>query len=223
MEEHGVSNQLVLDMLTLENDIFQRCLLAQPAPTTLQRFNRRKCSHLLRDLAATADLPSHSAVFSQQLLDLTHRWWSEAEDPDIDVHDVSPAAAAYMCIKLHSAMYPDLASFQLPDPRQPARSPTDLLTTLAAILDRRQPHNVPLLHSDRTVHEVVAEEFGDLYTPADWISLFEVRFSVRVQQLRQRSPQVTCSLLSRVFSGVLASGALCIADDYVSGPPILLG
>ena len=68
-------------MLALENDVFQRCLSAQPAhtPTALQRFNRSKCAHLLRDLAATADLPPHSALSSQQLLNLTHRWWSEVE------------------------------------------------------------------------------------------------------------------------------------------------
>ena len=72
-EDSGVSGQLVFDMLTLESDVFQRCLSAQPAPTALQRFNRCKGALLLRDLVATADLPAHSALFSQQLLDLTHR------------------------------------------------------------------------------------------------------------------------------------------------------
>ena len=62
--------------------------------TALQRSNRRKCGHLLRDLAATADLPPHSALFSQQLMDLTHGWWSDDEGPDIDVGDVYPLAAA---------------------------------------------------------------------------------------------------------------------------------
>ena len=55
-ENNGVSGQLVLDMLILESDVFQRCLSAQPAHTALQRFNRCMCAHLLRDLAATADL-----------------------------------------------------------------------------------------------------------------------------------------------------------------------
>ena len=73
-EDNGVSGQLVLHILTLENRVFQRCLSAQPAPTALQRFNSSQCAHLLRDLAATADLSSHSALLSQQLLDLTHRW-----------------------------------------------------------------------------------------------------------------------------------------------------
>ena len=44
---------------------------------------------------------------------------------------------------------PDLAPFQLPDPRQQARS-------LTAVLGRRQPHNVPPLHSAQVVH-------GDLH------------------------------------------------------------
>ena len=45
-----------------------------------------------------------TALFSQQLLDLTHRWWTEREDPDIDINGVSLLAAA-VCIhiKLHSA------------------------------------------------------------------------------------------------------------------------
>ena len=108
-------------MLTLERDVFQRSLTAQPAPTALQRFNKSKCAHLLRDLAASADLAPHSVLFSQQLLDLTHRWWSEAEDPDIDVNDVySLAAAAHMCKKQHSARCSDLVPFQLPDSRHPA-------------------------------------------------------------------------------------------------------
>ena len=96
-EDNGVSGQLVLDMLTLENDVFQRCLSAQPAPTALQRFNRCKCAHLLWNLAATPR--PHSTLFSQ----LTHKWWSDAEHPDIDVNDVYLlAAAAFICIKLHS-------------------------------------------------------------------------------------------------------------------------
>ena len=131
--------QLVLDMLTLQSDVCQRCLSAQPAPTAPQRFNRCKGALLLRDLAARADLPLHSALFCQQL-NLTHRWWSEAEGPDIDVNDIYFLAdAAYICITLHFARYPDAAPFQLPDSWQPARSLTDFLTTLAAILGRREP------------------------------------------------------------------------------------
>ena len=84
------------------------------------------------------------------------------------------------------------------------------------------------------MHEVVAEECRILesvnyelvtHTPAEWVCLFEVRFSLRVQHLRQRSPQVTgslLSLLSRVLSGVLASVALCIANDNVQDRPFSL-
>ena len=86
--DNGVSGQQVLDLLVLEDDVFQRCLCAQPAPTARQRSNRSKYAHFLRDLAATAD----SALFSQQLLNMTHRWWSEAD----------------------GARYPDPATFQLP-------------------------------------------------------------------------------------------------------------
>ena len=47
------------------------------------------------------------------------------------------------------------------------------------------------------------------------MQLFEIHFSLWTQQLQQRFPQVTRSLLSRVPSGVLASGALCFASEYV--------
>ena len=107
---------------TLERDTFRRCFLAQPAPTALQRFCRRKRALLLRDLVATADLPPRNALFSLQLLDLTHRWWAAREDLDIDIHDVHPfEAAVYIHFTLHSARYPDPVPFQLADPgSQPA-------------------------------------------------------------------------------------------------------
>ena len=167
-----------------------------------------------------------------QLLDLTHRWCTEREDPDVDINDVQPlAAAVYSHNKLFSARYPDPAPFQLPDPRQPARSLTDLLTATAALLARRQPRNAPLLHSARTVHEVIAEENRILesvncepgtYTPGDWVKIFEVRLSLRIQLHRQRFPQATRSLLARVPSGVPASGALCIVIYYVRDRPFSL-
>ena len=92
------------------------------SPTALQRSNRGKCAHLLRDLDATADLPPHCPHFALQLLYLTHRWWSETEGPDIGEGAVyALAAAACICTKLHSARYADPAPFQLPDPgSQPA-------------------------------------------------------------------------------------------------------
>ena len=37
----------------------------------------------LRDLVAAVDLPLHSALFSQQLLDLTHEWRTERDYNEI--------------------------------------------------------------------------------------------------------------------------------------------
>ena len=57
---------LELDVL-FEDEVFalewathRRCFPAQPGLSALQRYTRRKCDHLLRDLAATVDLPPHS-------------------------------------------------------------------------------------------------------------------------------------------------------------------
>ena len=53
---------------------------------------------------------------------------------------------------------------------------------LAATLGRRQPLNVPPLHTAQAVREVVVEEYRILdtmnyematFTPADWVRLFE--------------------------------------------------
>ena len=158
------------------------------------------------NLAAAANLPPHGALFSQQLLDLTPRWWTERADTDIDINDIhSLAAAVYIHIKLHSERYPGPAPFQLPDPLQPARSLTDLLTAIAALLARRQPHNAPLLHSAWTVQEVITEECRILEsvhyelgtpTPAPWIQILEKRLSLWCQQCQQRFPQSPRSLLS---------------------------
>ena len=74
-EDKGIAGRQVLDLLALEGDVFQRCLSAQPDPTALQRSNRGKCVHLLRDLDAAADLLPHRPIFALQLLDLTHRRW----------------------------------------------------------------------------------------------------------------------------------------------------
>ena len=95
------------------------------------------------NLAATVDLPPHSALFSLQLLDLAHRW-SEREDNDIHIFDVLPLAA--------TAYIP-------PDPQQPARPLADLLTAIARLLARRQPHNAPLLHTAWTIQQIVTEEY----------------------------------------------------------------
>ena len=93
---------------------------------------------------------------------------------------------------------------------------------------------MPPVHTAQAVHEVVVEEYRILdsvnyelatYTPADWMCLFETRFSLSVEHLRQRFPQRTGSLLSllaRVPSGVLASLALCLASDFVRDRPLSL-
>ena len=134
----------------------------------------------------------------------------------------------YIGIKLHSARYPDTAPLQLPVFVQPARSLTDLLTALAATLGRRHPRNVPPLHTAQAVHEVVAEEYRILdtlnygmatFTPADWVRLFETRFSLSVEHPRQRSPQGTGSQLSLRLRGSRKLG-LRLASDFVRDRPL---
>ena len=136
--------------------------------------------------------------------------------PDTYINDIHPVAAAvYIHIKLYSGRNPEPAPFfSFQTPRQPARSLTDFLTAIAALLARRQPHNALLLHSARMVHEGIAEEKSHpgvsqlrAWTQGDWVKIFAVRFSLRTQQLQQRFPQVARSLLVRVPSDVLASGA----------------
>ena len=179
-------------------------------------------------------LPPHSVLFAQQMLDLTHRWWTEREDPDIDVNDVYTfAAAVYIHIKLHSARYPDPAPFHLPDPRQSARSFTDLLTAIVALLAKRLSHNAPLLHSARTVHEVVTEEYLILesvnneletYTPGDWVKLFEVRCSNSLSASRKRltrfsrAPPLTYWQAGPCIPDQVASGALLGSSLVCFGP-----
>ena len=70
-------------------------------PTAPHRSNRGQCAHLLRGPHATVGLPRHCPLFALQLLDLTNRWWSESEGPDIEEGIFySPAAAAYVGIEL---------------------------------------------------------------------------------------------------------------------------
>ena len=190
----GVSWLTVDDMFALELVTYRRCFPAQPVLPALQNYNWRKWAHLLRDLAATADLLPHSALFSQQLLDITHKWWTEREDNDTHIFDVLPLAAV---VHIHNKLHP------YPDPQQPARPLADLLTAIAALLARRQLHNAPLLHSAWTMQEVATEECRILgsvnhelgtYTPAVWIQIFKQRVSLWCQQ---QSPQSPRSLLSR--------------------------
>ena len=93
------------------------------------------------------------------------------------------------------------------------RSLTDLLTAVAALFVRRQPHNAPFLHSARTVQRVVTEECILEFvhfelgtpTPAAWIQVFEKRLSLRCQQFQQHGPQSMRSLLAR-------GSLLCIGE-----------
>ena len=163
---------IIDEMFALDLETCRRCFLpAQPLLSTLQRYNRRKCAHLLRDLAATADLPPNSALFTQQLLDLTHRW-SEREDNDIDIGDVHPGCRSP--IRFHTYPRPSAAC-----------SPT------AALLARRQHHNAPLLYPAWTTQDVVTEEYRIMvsvnhelgaHTPAAWIQVFKQRLSLWCQQ-----------------------------------------
>ena len=112
----------------------------------------------------------------------------ERADSDIDIKDI------HIHIQLHSERVPGPAPFQLPDPLQPASSLTELLTAVAALLARRQPHSAPLLHSAWTVQQVITEECRNLgsvhyefgtTTPAAWIQVLEKRLSLWCQQCQQ--------------------------------------
>ena len=68
---------------------------------------------------------------------------------------------------------------------------------------------MPPLHTAQDVHEVVAEEYRILdsvnyelatHSPADWVCLFETRFSLSVEHVRQRFPQGTGSCFSEDLS-----------------------
>ena len=156
-EDHRVSWLTVDEMFALELVTYRRCFPAQSILSTLRRYSRRKCAHLLRDLAATADWPPHCALFSLQLLDLAHKW-SEREDNDIHIFDVLPlAATVHVQITLNSAQNPDPDPF--PDPQQPARPLADLLTAIAGILARCQPRNALSLHTAWTIQQIVTEEY----------------------------------------------------------------
>ena len=51
-EHHGVSSQVIDEMLAVELETYRRCFPAQPALSALQRYNRRECAVFLLDLAA---------------------------------------------------------------------------------------------------------------------------------------------------------------------------
>ena len=210
-EDHGVSWLAIDEMFALEWATYRRCFQAQPLLSALQRYIRRKCAHLLRDLAATADLPPNSALFSQQLLDLAHRWF-EREDNDIDIGDFHPlAAAVYIHIKLHSARYPDAVPYQFPDPQQLARPLADLLIAIAALsLDNSGSCRRRISYPGSVNDELCTP------TQAAWIQVFKQCLSLWCQQQLQLSQR---PLLSLVPPDVLARVSQDVADVHVFEQP----
>ena len=65
-EDHAVSWLAIEEMFALEWATYRRCFPAQRVLSALQRYNRRKCAHFLRDLAAQLDLSPHSAFLFPQ-------------------------------------------------------------------------------------------------------------------------------------------------------------
>ena len=93
-----------------------------------------------------------------------------------------------------------------PGPPQPVRTLPRLLAALAASLDRLWSHNALTLHTSWTVQEVIAAEARILEslnnevgtcTPADSVRLLAARFSLKAEQLRQRTPPAVRSPLAR--------------------------
>ena len=200
------------EMFEVEWATYRRCFPAQPILSALQRYNRRKRAHLLRDLATTVDLPPHSALFSLQLLDLAHRW-SEREDNDFHIFDVLPLAATVYISWLRLNPPP------APDRQQPARPLADLLAASAGLLAWRQPHNAPSLQQVVTEEYRILEVLGcelATHTPAAWIDVFKQRLSLWCQQQLQQSQR---PLLSLVSPDVFAHAAQGIAEVYVRDQP----
>ena len=162
----------LFDNLHLENSFEDNGV---PGMTSFSSVSQRSWPHS----AAEVQQEQVCSPLVRSSLNLTHRWCSETERPVIEEGDVYLlAAAAYICIELHSARYPDPAPFQLPDPRHPIRSLTELLTSLAAILGRRQPHTVPPVHGcarscDRRIPPPGVSELrvGDLHASRLGVSL----------------------------------------------------
>ena len=94
-------------------------------------------ARFLTDLVAVFAFPPHTSGFVFQVLDLTHTW-SDSFDHDIDLGDILVlAAAVHMYIKFNSP---------LPQQQYPRTLP-ELLTAIAELLTRHQPHDVPALHA----------------------------------------------------------------------------
>ena len=109
--ENHVSWLTIREKLALEMVIYRRCSPTVLALSVTQTFNRHKCILLLRDLAATANVPPHSTAFSLHLLDLTHSWSNTCDnvtgnDSTSTVDFLTLAAAVFIHLKLHSTAPP---------------------------------------------------------------------------------------------------------------------
>ena len=71
------------EILALEVEPNSAAFQRKPALSALQRWNRHKRAFLVRELAAATHLPPHGALFSQQLLDLTHRGGQKGQIPTL--------------------------------------------------------------------------------------------------------------------------------------------
>ena len=235
LEDHGVSGQLVLDKITFEDSVPQRCRALQLALTAHQLLRRREGVSILGDIA-----PSQKAFFlSLQLLDMSHRRWSSCNASVAlefgDIHSL--ATAAFVTSKLLLGRGLDVAPQQQqhplppgPGPPQPVRTLPGLLTALAASLDRRWPQNALTLHTSWTVQEVIAAgarilksihyEVGT-YSPADWVHLLVRRFSQKAEQIRQRTPPAVRSPLSLTVVPVeVMRSALLVTAGFARDCPL---
>ena len=137
---------------------------------------------LLLDLTVTYAFAAHTGEFALQILDLPHVW-SDGDSDTVGSDDLlALAAVVYMYIKLHLS----------PQQRYPRNLPEQLAAS-AALHVRRQPDDVPGLHSACGVQRVVHAEFMMLQqlscelgtlTPVAWVDIFRQRFTLRQRQLQ---------------------------------------
>ena len=123
--------------MTCPSPSHRRCALVQPPPSALQLAHRRKNGRLLTDLVAVFALPPPTSGSALKVLDLAHTWADRGDlgGCRLHVHQVqfSGAAATY------------------------SRTLPELLTAIAELLTRHQPHDTPALHTSRT--EVTRAQF----------------------------------------------------------------
>ena len=207
-EDRGVSWLAFHEMFALVWAPYRRCLPAQPILSALQRYNRWKCAHLLRDLAATVDLPPHSAFFSLQFLgpgSQVVRKGSQRHPPIWLPQSTSRLNWTQRRLQIH-----------FNSQSSATRSTIGRLADGNRQTPRHQLHNAPSLHTAWTIQQIVTEEYRILevlnfelatHTPAAWIEVFG-NFSSR-----------NAPLFSLVPPDVLAHGAEDIAEVYVRRQP----